>query len=57
MYLYFLPGWMEGQTMRRLDSTEKRDIREGILNVPQRALDVTVRSTDVFLDVRLLFVE
>lgn len=39
--------------MRRLDSVKMRNVREGILDVPQRALDVTVRSTDVFLDVRL----
>jgi len=48
---------MEGQTTRRLDNVKERNVREGILDVSQRALDITIRSANVFLDVRLLFVE
>jgi hypothetical protein len=44
---------MEGQTVGRLDIITEGDVRECILDVLQRALDITVRSANVFLDVRL----
>lgn len=57
MYLYFLRGQMTDQTTRRLDSGEKRDVREGVLDILHCALNVTIWSSDVSFDVRLLFVE